>query len=131
MKFFSLITLGLLLLSSPVFAIDCSPNASQSALNQCADKAFRTADKALNQAYDALIKRAGKDKFAIKKLRESQRLWIKFRDAELDYIFPCKDHNKRHCWGSMIGILYPEAKKDLTIERTQRLKKYLKKQGHY
>lgn len=102
----------------------CNPEGNQSEMNQCAYDDLQKADKKLNETYQALIKKSG-DKTYIKKLRESQRAWVKFRDAELDAMFSCEDDNVRVCWGSMIGMLHPIAKQELTEERTKRLQHYI------
>ena len=50
------------------------------------------ADKQLNAAYDQLIKsiRADNDKdraeILVARLRESQRAWLKYRDAQVDFV---------------------------------------------
>lgn len=50
------------------------------------------ADKQLNAAYDQLIKsiRADNDKdraeMLVARLRESQRAWLKYRDAQVDFV---------------------------------------------
>jgi len=125
----SFIFISALLLSSNIFANDqeikCNPAGNQTEMNQCASDDLQKADKKLNETYQALIKKSGDNKTYIKKLRESQRAWIKFRDAELDAMFSCDDENIRICWGNMIGILYPAAKRELTEERTKRLQKYI------
>ena len=127
MKFF--IYASLLLLSTSVLAEDngfkCKPEGNQSEMNQCAYEDFQKADKKLNDTYQALIKKAGNNKTYIKKLRVSQRAWVKFRDAELETMFSCDDENLRVCWGSMIGMLHPAAKQELTEERTKRLQRYI------
>ena len=57
-----------------------------------ADKISAAADKKLNAAYERLIKdiRAGNDKeraeFVIASLRESQRAWLKYRDAQVGFV---------------------------------------------
>ena len=49
-------------------------------------------DKRLNAVYEKLIKdiRANNDKdqaeFLIQRLRESQRTWLKYRDAQIDFV---------------------------------------------
>lgn len=107
--------------------IKCNPDGTQIEMNQCAYDSFEKADKALNKTYQALIKKSGDDKTYIENLRKSQRAWIKFRDAELETMFSCDDENKKICWGSMIGMLYPAAKQELTEERTKRLQQYIDK----
>nr|WP_171899544.1 lysozyme inhibitor LprI family protein [Candidatus Marithrix sp. Canyon 246] len=96
-------------------------------MNQCAHNDFLRADRELNKTYKALIRKSAGNRGYIRALRKSQRAWMKFRDAELNAIFYCAERNIRICWGSMIGVLYPNAKADLTRDRTKQLKKYLEK----
>ncbi|MCK5872419.1 MAG: DUF1311 domain-containing protein [Methylococcales bacterium] len=121
----------LIFFSTHVIAVECDVNADQIQLNQCAFDEFKKVDDELNRVYQQLVKKAKGNSFALKKLQTSQRLWIKFRDAELDMIFLCKEKNIRHCWGSMIGILHPTMKQELTELRIQRLKQYLDPSFHY
>ena len=115
------IYLGVFLLSSSAFAFECNLEGNQAELNQCAYDDFLTADDALNDVYQKLIKKSKGDKTYIKQLRQAQRAWIKFRDAELDAMFSCAEEDIKLCWGSMVGMLYPSAKADLTEERTKKI----------
>ncbi|MCK5727877.1 MAG: DUF1311 domain-containing protein [Methylococcales bacterium] len=117
--------------ATQVIAVECDINAGQIQLNKCAFDEFKKVDDELNKVYQQLVKRANGNPFALKKLQTSQRLWIKFRDAELDMIFPCKEKNIRYCWGSMIGMLHPKMKQELTQLRIQRLKRYLDPSFYY
>jgi len=122
-----LIYLSLFLLSSSAFAFECNPEGSQSEMNQCSYDDFLKADKALNEVYQALIKQSAGDKTYITALRKAQRAWIKFRDAELDAMFSCPEEDIKLCWGSLVGLFYPNAKAELTEERTKKLQHYLDK----
>ncbi|MDB6074456.1 MAG: hypothetical protein JWO89_2096 [Verrucomicrobiaceae bacterium] len=72
------------------------------------------ADKALNQAYKELL--ATLDPDGAKLLKESQRAWIAYRDAEAKF---AADEARE---GSMSPMLYAGALGYLTEERTQHLK---------
>ncbi len=72
------------------------------------------ADKALNQVYKELL--ATLDPEAAKLLKESQRAWIAYRDAEAKF---AADEARG---GSMSPMLYAGALGYLTEERTQHLK---------
>jgi len=122
-----LIYLSLFLFSSSIFAFECNPEGNQSEMNQCAYDDFLKADKALNDVYQKLIKKSAGDKTYIKELRKAQRAWIKFRDAELDAMFSCAEEDIKLCWGSMVGMLYPSAKAEITEERTKKLQHYIDK----
>ncbi|MBL8565685.1 MAG: DUF1311 domain-containing protein [Hyphomicrobiaceae bacterium] len=82
--------------SEPEPRIDCENAMSTYEMNVCAERDFKAADDALNAAYrDALKKVPGLaigeiEQFNAaaweKALRQSQRAWLAFRDAE------CRDH---------------------------------------
>jgi len=120
-----LLILSLLLFSNSLLAIECNPDGTQIEMNQCAYDDFLKADKALNDTYQVLIKKSKGDKTYIKALRKAQRAWIVFRDAELDAMFSCADEAINLCWGSMVGLLYPNAKAEITRERTKKLQYYI------
>lgn len=129
MHFFNklLVFLSLFFLTTTAFAFKCDPAGNQAEMNQCAYDDFLKADKKLNEVYQALIKASAGDKTYIKALRQAQRAWIKFRDAELKAMFSCAEEDIKLCWGSMVGMLYPNAKAALTEERTKKLQHYLDK----
>ena len=98
-------------------------------MNQCAYEDFLKADKALNKVYKALRTKKKNDKAYLKNLKTSQRLWIKFRDAELELIFSCDEENKHICFGSMYPLLYNTSKEKITNDRAKVLQSYLKGSG--
>jgi len=130
MKILKCATLITILLSTQLLAkeleLKCNPKGeTQLDLNICANADYKKADKVLNSIYKKLIKIKKDDELYIKRLKVSQRLWIKFRDAEINTIFSCEDINIRMCWGSMADMLYSEAMIKLTKERTVTLQKYI------
>jgi uncharacterized protein YecT (DUF1311 family) len=65
----------------PYPVTDCGKFTTQMDLNQCAVDNLKSADKALNNVYQALI--AKQDEAASKqRLKAAQRAWIAFRDRE-------------------------------------------------
>ena len=118
----------ILLLSSTLFAndIQCKTDGNQRQMNQCAYEDFQKADKALNTVYKALRNKKKNDKAYLANLKTSQRLWIKFRDAELDLVFTCESGDKRQCFGSMYPLLYNSEKAAITQQRVKSLENYLK-----
>jgi uncharacterized protein YecT (DUF1311 family) len=83
-------------------------------MNICADKDYRKADAELNRAYKAAI--AGEDGDAQKLLREAQRDWIKFRDAE------CAYEAAPNQGGSIYPMVYSGCLTELTRARTKEIK---------
>ena len=65
----------------PYQVTDCGRFTTQMDLNKCAMDNLKSADKALNEAYQALM--AKQDDAASKqRLKQAQRAWIAFRDHE-------------------------------------------------
>ena len=54
-------------------------------LVECSLKKLAGADAELNKAYRQLVSRLGDKKWAVK-LRTAQQAWIKYRDANCDYV---------------------------------------------
>jgi uncharacterized protein YecT (DUF1311 family) len=115
--------------SSAEEPIKCNPDGTQLELNVCASEDFEKADKQLNQTYQALIKQESSDRLFVSKLREAQKAWIVFRDADLAAQFACKEKDVRLCWGSMYPMSYLYRKAELTKERTKHLQDLLEN-GH-
>lgn len=110
----------------------CNPSGNQAELNACAAEDFAKADKALNDTWQALLRKEATDKVFIARLRTAQKAWLAFRDAELEAHFACDSDDSRICWGSMEGMSYLMRKKDLTQQRTKMLKDMLEHgHGHY
>lgn len=61
---------------------------TQSAMNQDACAQYKQADQALNAAYNKILKDYAKDPQFLAKLKQAQRAWIAFRDAQLEARFP-------------------------------------------
>lgn len=76
--------------------IDCANAMTTYEQNYCADKDLAAADAKLNDAYKALLAAIAKTenekpfdaKSWEKALRESQRAWVAFRDADCDGLVP-------------------------------------------
>jgi uncharacterized protein YecT (DUF1311 family) len=66
----------------------CNPNGSQSEMNMCAANDFAAADKALNTVYRDVVACSAGNPVFVGKLKDAQRQWIRFRDAELEARFP-------------------------------------------
>ena len=116
-----------LLLSSNLIAneIQCKEDGNQAEMNQCAYEEFQKADKELNKAYNELRAKNKKDKRYLKNLKASQKLWLKFLDAELNAVYTCEFKNKQMCFGSMYPLMLHSTKTDLTQDRTKQLKRHL------
>ncbi|MEA2120005.1 lysozyme inhibitor LprI family protein [Halovibrio sp. HP20-50] len=77
------IGVGLLLSSGFVTANEACDNANtQAELTQCTAQGYQVADDELNEAYRVLVSKLDNNSASLEKLREAQRAWINFRDAE-------------------------------------------------
>ncbi len=102
---------------APAQADDCQNASSQAALNECYSKAYKKSDADLNKIFKTLQRRAD-DADLKKKLVQSQRAWIAFRDAECDM--------QTFGGGSISGMAYSICLSDMTTERVNDLRKYMK-----
>lgn len=87
------------------------------------DREFKKADKELNVVYQKILIKYAKNTAFIKALRESQRLWIKFRLAELTMRFPemgTKDY------GSAYPMCANIIAEEITKKRITQVKQWLK-----
>ena len=106
----------------------CDPmDTTQLGMNDCAHAAFVESDRKLNETYQALIRKERSSRVYIAKLREAQKAWIAFRDAEVAANFACELDDTRACFGSMYGMSLNYFKKKLTDERQARLQELLEK----
>ena len=89
------------------------------------DREFKKADKELNVVYQKILTKYAKNTEFIKALRESERLWVKFRLAELNMRFPgmgTKDY------GSVYPMCANAIAEEITKKRITQLKQWLKPQ---
>jgi uncharacterized protein YecT (DUF1311 family) len=113
-KLFLILTLGII----------CSTSFSQtqSELNQKALESYKKADKELNTIYQKILSEYKSDTLFIKNLKASQRIWITFRDAELNMKYPERDPNY---YGSIQPTCVAMYLEQLTKERIKTLKVWL------
>lgn len=72
--------------------VNCDNRSTQFEMNVCAARDFQKADRKLNEIYQAIIARNGRQANAaseeakewVAALRMSQRAWVAFRDADCD-----------------------------------------------
>lgn len=95
---------------------------TQKELNENASKDFQKTDKELNAVYQKILKEYSKDIAFIKNLKNSQRVWIQFRDAEMKTKYPDKE---RGYYGSMQPMCWNTYMTELTEERIKKLKVWL------
>ena len=98
---------------------------SQMEMNQEAAATYKAADKELNVVYQKILnfKEYSDDAEFIANLKQSQRIWIQFRDAEMNMMFPHKDET--NYYGSIFPMCWNIQLTKLTEERTKTLKIWL------
>lgn len=91
-------------------------------LNQSAGGGYQKADAALNSIYKQIIKQYASDTSFISHLKASQRLWIKFRDAELLMKYPLRETDYYGSVQPSCEAIYLE---QLTLDRIKTLKVWI------
>lgn len=84
-----------------------------------AQKKYLKADKELNLVYNDILKEYKADTAFIKSFKNTQRIWIQFRDAEMKSRYP--DREKGH-YGNIQPICWSMNLTELTEERAKKLK---------
>ncbi|MCX6183245.1 MAG: DUF1311 domain-containing protein [Bacteroidetes bacterium] len=92
---------------------------TQMEMNEEAYRDFHQSDSVLNRTYSDIIKLYKSDPEFINALKKSQRLWIKFRDAELEMKFP--NYKEAGYYGSIHPMCRAYYLKELTDKRIETL----------
>ena len=95
---------------------------TQTELNQNARDAYKKADKELNSIYQKILTEKKSDTVFIQNLISSQRIWLKYRDAELKVKYPEREPGY---YGSSLSMCTSIFLEKLTEERITTLKTYL------
>ncbi|HVI46060.1 MAG TPA: lysozyme inhibitor LprI family protein [Chitinophaga sp.] len=112
----SLFTVMLLITGSlTVFA------QTQSDLNKKAAEEYKAADKELNNIYQQIMKDYTANKTFTGNLRDAQRLWVQFRDAQVKTMFPDPAKN----YGSAFPMCKSNYLTELTHQRAEALRVWL------
>lgn len=96
---------------------------SQTEMNQNSFSDFKAVDTELNILYQKILYAYKDEPIFIEKLKSSQRLWVKLRDANLEMKFPEVD--KRIYYGSMYPTCENSFLSKMTNERINYLKNWL------
>lgn len=84
------------------------------------------ADTELNKTYKAVLWYYRDDKPFTEKVRQAQRTWIAYRDAQVTARFPLEnDEDPRLVFGSMYPMLLCGFEEELTRDRTKFLKNWM------
>ena len=96
---------------------------SQHEMSKEAREAYEKADVELNTVYKKIVTKYKSDTLFINKLRKTQRIWITYRDAELEMKFPAE--NKELEYGSVYSMCTSLFLTTLTEERSEKLSIWL------
>ena len=97
---------------------------SQREMTSESDKSYKKADKELTLVINKIAAKYAKNTVFIKALRESQSLWIKFRSAEINMMFPGANGPK--FYGSAYPMCTNLVAEGITKKRIAQLNKWLK-----
>jgi len=125
MRFFKAIVFSIatLFMCEAAVADSCTDTAkTQLDINSCTGAVFKQADKELNELYKIILIEYADDQKFIEKFKVTQRAWLKFRDAEMDALFPHKDEDRYY--GSVYPMCSDTWLTTLTKERIAQLKKW-------
>jgi len=107
------------------FEEECiSKNSTTAGMANCTYEARKKWDAEMNKYYKLLMGLL--DKMGQDKLRESQRVWIKFRDAEFENI-----ENMYHQRATMYIPIRSGDRKDIVEQRALQLKSYYEESKEY
>jgi len=107
------------LLLSALFAAEPCGAQTQSEMNAETAGEFKTADKELNAVYRQILEDYAEDDVFITNLKEAQRCWIAFRDAQLKMKFPDREPGY---YGSVLPMCEAAYLAELTQDRIKALK---------
>ena len=92
---------------------------SQSEMNKEANNEYKKADIELNNVYQKILTEYKFNTVFIDRLKKTQRIWMSYRDAELEMKFPAE--NKQTVYGSVYPMCVSFFLKELTEERIEKL----------
>lgn len=121
------VVLWSILSAGPVWAAEVPPTCMDAAvtqydMNACARSDFQAADAALNRVYKAVLNRHRDDPVLVRQLRQAQRAWIAWRDAEMKAVYPDREAGY---YGSVFPLCWNGRLEQLTRERTRQLQVWL------
>lgn len=101
-------------------ADECMDRAeSQAAMTQCAAQAYQASDAELNALFHEIRQRVGDDADTRGLLRDAERAWVAFRDAE------CAFAASAVAGGSAYPMVHDLCLDDLTQSRIEQFRQYL------
>jgi len=105
-----------------LFAAPLAPAQTQGEMNNEAAADFKGADKQLNSVYQEILSDYADDEVFIASLKEAQRCWIAFRDAQLKMKFPDREPGY---YGSILPLCEMMYLTELTQDRIKALQVWI------
>jgi len=103
----------------------CSEKAiTQMAMNACAGDEARRTDAELNRVYKQLLLKVAKDAAATSKIKAAEKLWVAYRDAYIEAMYPAED--KQTAYGTMYPMEVNLLTAKLSRQHTSALKELLR-----
>ncbi|HEV7238285.1 MAG TPA: lysozyme inhibitor LprI family protein [Thermoanaerobaculia bacterium] len=96
---------------------------TQAEMDREACNEYKHADAELNRVYQQVIHEYKADGLFIEKLRGAQRAWLAYRDAQIEALYPARD--PLHAYGSVHRMCHCQAMTELTLERTEVLRRWV------
>jgi uncharacterized protein YecT (DUF1311 family) len=96
---------------------------TQSRMNQDACRNYEAADAEMNKVYQQVLIEYKKEAAFIQKLRTAQRLWVAFRNAHVESLYP--KPNKLAAYGSTHPACRCLALTEITTARIEALKRWI------
>ena len=96
---------------------------SQTEMNQDTCKEYQKVDATLNRTYKKILSKYKSDKEFISNFKKAQQAWIKFKEAEIEAIYPAKD--KQTEYGSVYDTCRCSSLLTITLQRIEELKIWL------
>ena len=101
----------------------CAFGQTQHEMHKEASEEYKKSDIELNNVYQKILTEYKSDSTFIDRLKKTQRIWITYRDSELEIKFPAE--NKQAEYGSVYPMCVSLFLKELTEERTEKLRIWL------
>lgn len=99
--------------------INCDDLSNQAEMNACNCRQFEEHNNLLNQTFAEVLRTYQQDKSAIKRIKVAQKIWLMFRDAYIESIYPAGT------LGSIVPTCVCNTKYYLTTERISQLRAML------
>jgi len=109
---------------SPDFHACGDKATTQMAINACAGDEAKRADAELNRVYGQLLLKAEKDPVATAKIKAAEKLWIAYRDAYIEAMYPAED--KQAAYGTMYSMETSLLIAKMSRQHTSALKELLR-----